>query len=52
MERYTIYANGFQIGHAETKEKAWQMAHKYEYKCMNQDKPFYPKMEVQKEVLK
>lgn len=51
MRRYAVYADGFQIGHAETKEKAWKIAHKYECECMNQDEPCYPKMEVQKEVI-
>ncbi|MBR2245774.1 MAG: hypothetical protein IJ880_01890 [Bacilli bacterium] len=51
MTRYIIKANGEMIGHAETKEKAWKIAHKYEYECANQDEPVTPVMKVEKQTI-
>ncbi len=51
MERYVVYADKKRIGHTETEKKAWLLARKYEYECFNQDEPYYPKMEVQRETL-
>lgn len=51
MKRYVIYADGQKIGHAETKEKAWKMARRYEDECLNQDEPFSPQMEIKEEII-
>ena len=51
LTRYIVTANGEKVFHAETKEKAWRFAHKYEDECFNQDIPCYPKMEVTKETI-
>ena len=51
LTRYVIKADGEIIGHAEREEKAWKIAHKFEYECLNQDDPCFPKMEVTRETI-
>lgn len=46
IKRYVVYADGDELGHTETAQKAYRMANEYLEHCTNQDVPYRPKIDI------
>lgn len=44
--RYVVKANGRVVDWSFNKDKANEIAFRFEYECWNQDEPFAPNMEI------
>ena len=50
--RYVVKANGEIVDWSFSKRRAFEIAFKFYYECMNQDEPFYPDMRIVEEFMK
>ena len=51
VARYVVKANGRVVDWSFSKDKANEIAFRFEYECMNRDESFKPKMEIIEEVM-
>ena len=49
--RYVVKVNGKIVDWSFSEKRAQEIAWRFEYECMNQDEPFFPKMEIVEEFM-